>query len=261
MGDPTPPIDDAELTLSYNRWLLAGPIVFLVLLASYPAYLIVEAGRRAGAEAEREAALVTNGRALWEDNCASCHGDFGEGERPEEDKEGAPALNSAQFLEATTDERIDFVISAGVPGTDMEAWWNQFGGSLTNDEIRALVASIRDWEATAPDVPDWREPGSGTGTLTPPLPGQGAAALTVTDTTCEPAEITVPAKAPFVLQLTNTGTVRHSVLLKAFDREVRVLPGQTIGLTLDPQGQGEFGFECFGPDEDTYVGEGVIKAV
>lgn len=272
MSDGAPPIDDPETTRSFNRWLVAGPIVFLVLVIVYPPYLVVERNRRADADVARDRALVATGRALWEDNCSSCHGDFGEGTLAKADKrgspakaakesdEGIPALNSQQFLEATTDDRIEFVVSAGVPGTEMEAWWNQFGGSLTGDDISALVKFVRSWEATAPDVPDWRNPGSGEGSLAPPPPGSGSAALTVTDTSCAPTEITIAAGAPFVLEITNAGTVRHSVGLRGLKREVRVLPGQTVGATFTTRGPGEFGFECFGPDHDSYVGEGVLKA-
>ena len=40
----------------------------------------------------------------------------------------------------------------------MPAWLNDYGGPLTEQQIDAVVAFIRSWEATAPSRPDWRTP-------------------------------------------------------------------------------------------------------
>jgi len=40
----------------------------------------------------------------------------------------------------------------------MPAWWNELGGSLTDEQIAAVVAFTRSWEDTAPSRPDWRDP-------------------------------------------------------------------------------------------------------
>jgi mono/diheme cytochrome c family protein len=74
----------------------------------------------------------------------------------------APAPNSEEFFEGVTDEQIHHLTASGIPGTEMPAWWNELGGPLTDEQIRALVAFIRSWEPSAPSRPDWRMPeGSG----------------------------------------------------------------------------------------------------
>jgi len=154
MSEPEgPPDEEQALRSSLRRWEWGGVFVFVLLLAAFPMYRAVEGTRREEAQAERDVALVVLGRQLWASNCAVCHGATGEG------GSGFPALNSKEFLESTLDEQIHHLIATGIPGTDMPAWWNEFGGPLTDEQIRALVAFIRSWEATAPSRPDWRSPG------------------------------------------------------------------------------------------------------
>jgi mono/diheme cytochrome c family protein len=153
---PTPPSqEDPKLQSSLVRWQWAGVAVFLILVISFPLYNRVEAGRRDQALAARDRALETTGRTLWSVDCSSCHGDNGQGV-------SAPALNSKEFLGSVSDDQMHHIIQSGVPGSAMPAWWDEFGGPLTDDQISALVAHIRSWEKTAPSRPDWRNPkGSG----------------------------------------------------------------------------------------------------
>ncbi len=145
-------LDTPALGGSLRRWKLAGALLLLLLVAAFPAYRAVEAPRRDEALAERQAAFLSTGSTLWSANCASCHGPGGDG------LPGFPALNAREFLEATSDEQIHHLIAAGIPGSGMPAWFNEYGGSLTDEQIRALVAHIRSWEDTAPSRPDWRSP-------------------------------------------------------------------------------------------------------
>jgi uncharacterized protein (DUF736 family) len=39
----------------------------------------------------------------------------------------------------------------------MSAYSQDFGGTLTSEQIQAVVALIRSWESDAPDRPDWRD--------------------------------------------------------------------------------------------------------
>ncbi|MDH3250179.1 MAG: hypothetical protein OEQ47_14520, partial [Acidimicrobiia bacterium] len=87
-------------------------------------------------------------------NCSSCHGLNGEGGI-------GPALNSMQFLQASTDEQTELLISVGVPGSQMSAYSLDYGGPLTSEQIRSLAIFIRSWEDDAPDVPGWRNPQGG----------------------------------------------------------------------------------------------------
>jgi hypothetical protein len=41
----------------------------------------------------------------------------------------------------------------------MPAWWNEFGGPLTDQQIAAAVAFLRSLEKDAPSVPNWHDVG------------------------------------------------------------------------------------------------------
>ena len=84
-------------------------------------------------------------------NCATCHGVNGEGV-------SAPALNSQEFLTSTTDDQMDDIIKHGVQGSTMPAWWSESGGSLSDQQIRNIIAYVRSWEPTAPSCPTWQIP-------------------------------------------------------------------------------------------------------
>src|SRR5581483_8382603 len=107
---------------------------------------LAERGRRGPAPA-RGCLPPVQGRGVG----ASCHGASGQGI-------DAPALNSRQFLGSVEDEQMHGIIAGGIPGTEMPAWWNEYGGPLTDQQIQAIVAYIRSWQKTAPDRPDWRNP-------------------------------------------------------------------------------------------------------
>jgi mono/diheme cytochrome c family protein len=144
--------DDAALRASLTRWQVAGVVLLLVLVVSFPLYKAVEGARREDALVARNRALVTTGHQLWGLDCSSCHGDQGQGV-------DAPALNAKQFLGTITDEQMHRIISSGITGSEMPAWLSDFGGPLTDDQIEAVVAYIRSWQPRAPDRPDWRNPG------------------------------------------------------------------------------------------------------
>jgi len=126
-------------------------IVFAILVAAFPIYRGVFATRRVHALTAQTRAQIAGGHHLWALNCSSCHGANGQGI-------DAPALNSQQFLGSITDEQMHRLVSAGITGTAMPAWLNDFGGPLTDEEIAALVAYVRSWQKTAPSRPDWRSP-------------------------------------------------------------------------------------------------------
>lgn len=140
-----------------RRWQAVGSVLMLVLVLAFPAYKAVESTRRSDALTAQESALIASGHQIWSLNCASCHGTSGEGG-------SAPALNSQEFLSSVTDEQMRGIIAGGIPGTEMPAWWNGYGGPLTDQQLQAVVTYIRSWEKTAPSVPDWRSPAPSTGT-------------------------------------------------------------------------------------------------
>ncbi|MDH3354039.1 MAG: c-type cytochrome [Chromatiales bacterium] len=94
---------------------------------------------------------VTNGKKLYSENCAQCHGANGEGghgtgvtfSRPRDLPIIAPALNNGGFLAAASDEMIRHTITHGRRGTPMQA----FGRKGQNEaEINDIVTYIRSFE-------------------------------------------------------------------------------------------------------------------
>lgn len=74
-------------------------------------------------------------KALYAQNCSSCHGAAGQGSTI------APPLNNPTLRQLES-EALYATIAGGRPGTPMPAW----GGRLSPEEINALVALIRNWE-------------------------------------------------------------------------------------------------------------------
>jgi len=142
--------DDDELQRSTNRVMAIGAVLLFAMVLVFPLYRWYEPTSRTDARAEQQSSLARSGEALWSLNCASCHGLNGEGGI-------GPALNSEQFLTSSTDDQFQLLVSVGVPGTQMSAYSQDFGGPLTSEQIKALSLYVRSWEETAPDRPDWRE--------------------------------------------------------------------------------------------------------
>jgi mono/diheme cytochrome c family protein len=145
-GFPTDP-EVAEGTTRMMQW---GLVLMLALVAAFPLYRWFEPDARAEARESHQESLAASGGDIWQFNCAACHGVDGEGGV-------GPALNSAQFLQSATDDQIKLLVSVGIPGTAMSAFSLDYGGPLTSEQIRSVVAFIRSWEPDAPDRPDWRE--------------------------------------------------------------------------------------------------------
>lgn len=128
-----------------THYAVAGLILTVAIGVVFQVYLLGEPARIARVEAaDRERARVA-GAALFHENCAACHGEEGQGQV-------GPALNSKELLETTLDEVLFSLIRTGVPGTVMPAWGQAFGGPLTDEQVSQVVASIRAWEPTAPEI-------------------------------------------------------------------------------------------------------------
>jgi ubiquinol-cytochrome c reductase cytochrome c subunit len=140
---------DEELERSTNKWMAAGAILLLAMAGVFPLYRWFEPTARGDARVEQAAALAAEGESVWQFNCSQCHGLNGEGAV-------GPALNSKQFLQSATDTQARTLVSVGVPGTQMSAFSLDFGGPLTSEQIKSVVAFVRSWEPNAPDRPDWR---------------------------------------------------------------------------------------------------------
>jgi len=91
---------------------------------------------------------VIDAASLYAQYCAGCHGPNGEGTEAI-----SLALNSKGFLGRTDDALLYQLTAQGRTEQGMPA----FAGELSNAEINSLVAFIRAWEATAPEVELGRE--------------------------------------------------------------------------------------------------------
>lgn len=142
---------DEELERSTNRVMLIGGFLLIGMAMIFPLYRWFEPTDRAASREAHLDSLAEVGEGLWGFNCSSCHGLNGGGGI-------GPALNSEQFLQAANDEQIELLTAVGVPGSQMGAYSQDFGGPLTSEQVRAVVIYIRSWEEDAPDRPDWRDP-------------------------------------------------------------------------------------------------------
>jgi cytochrome c oxidase cbb3-type subunit 3 len=80
-----------------------------------------------------------NGAALYQHNCAVCHGTQGEGR--------IGATLARDWPSFRPDLRVKSVISSGVEDAAMPAWSQANGGPLTEDEIDDITAYILSWES------------------------------------------------------------------------------------------------------------------
>lgn len=91
------------------------------------------------------------GAQLFADSCAVCHGQFGEG-GPNPTRAGdiiAP-ISSAEFLRTRDDVTLRAIIAQGQPNFGMSPFGASYGGPLADEEIDAIVAFMRSWEANPP---------------------------------------------------------------------------------------------------------------
>ncbi len=138
------------LQRSLDRHYTWGLVFMVILILGFVLYGIREPTLRANAAHEQQATYARLGDGLFANNCAACHGRGATGG-------DAPTLNAKQFLTTTSDEQMRLLIAGGVSGTSMPAWSLDFGGPLTDEQIRQLVAYLRSLQPNAPSVPNWRQ--------------------------------------------------------------------------------------------------------
>lgn len=130
---------------NYNRHLIVGLMLTLFILAGFTYTIFAENNRLESAAQAFDEERIHHGREIYTEQCATCHGVQGEGGV-------GTALNNKPLLKNTFDEVFFSVIRSGVPSTQMPAWSVDFGGPLTDEDIRSVVAFIRAWEPTAPEI-------------------------------------------------------------------------------------------------------------
>jgi mono/diheme cytochrome c family protein len=91
------------------------------------------------------------GQTLYEQNCAPCHGDSGEGgPNPAQPNQIIPPIGTANFLNTRDDTTLFQIISQGQPDQGMSPFGSANGGSLDDDQINSIVAYLRSWQKNPP---------------------------------------------------------------------------------------------------------------
>ena len=96
-------------------------------------------------------ALIDAGKALFEWQCASCHGKSGSGDGPIADGLAGPGpgdLTDDDWKHGDRPDQVLGVIADGVDGTSMAAW----GSTFDADELHALAAYT--YHLAGREVPD-----------------------------------------------------------------------------------------------------------
>ncbi len=130
---------------NYAPFISSALGLTLTILVVFQIYTLGESARIQEQEMADRASTIEAGHDLFVTNCTACHGESGEGSI-------GPALNSRALLRVTSDEAFFNLIRTGVPGTNMPAWGQTFGGPLTDEQVAQLAAYIRAWEPTAPEL-------------------------------------------------------------------------------------------------------------
>jgi mono/diheme cytochrome c family protein len=106
-------------------------------------------------------APIQVGQQLFAEYCAVCHGDFGEGgPNPARLDDVIAPISSAEYLKTRNDSTLRSITSQGQPNFGMSPFGTSFGGPLDDDEIDAIVAFLRSWEANPPvEIPPEVVPG------------------------------------------------------------------------------------------------------
>ena len=110
-------------------------------------------GQPTEAERWRAPADVSDFNQLYQENCAGCHGAAGR-------RGAARSLNDSLYLSFVPDAALQQVVAEGRAGTNMPAFSQRVGGSLTDKQIELLVTGIRSrWarpdEFTVREIPSW----------------------------------------------------------------------------------------------------------
>jgi mono/diheme cytochrome c family protein len=146
---------DEELETTGMERAMAWGVALAVFAALFlPVYWLIEPDRINRAVEDQYQQDVTNGRQLFADACASCHGtDLKGGSAPHPNQEidapwPAPALDNIvaryQDSEVVTDVRefIRITVERGRAGTPMPAFGVGEGGQYSDAQINAMVAYV-----------------------------------------------------------------------------------------------------------------------
>lgn len=88
------------------------------------------------------AASAADGKALFEANCAKCHGATGAGDTKMGQKAGCKDFTDASYQATLTEAKMTAAIHDGVKEGDKQKM-KAFGDTLSADDIKALVAYVK----------------------------------------------------------------------------------------------------------------------
>src|SRR5262249_29441314 len=113
-------------------------------------------GKPTSADIELKPEEVRDFAALYQQNCAGCHGQDGKGN-------AALALANPVYWSIASDDTIRRVTTAGIRGSLMPAFAKSAGGALTDQQIEILVREMRTrWaKEKAPGAPPYAATESG----------------------------------------------------------------------------------------------------
>jgi mono/diheme cytochrome c family protein len=86
---------------------------------------------------------AADAKANWDANCAQCHGADGSANTPMGKKIQAKNLTDPKVQGEFTDAKAMQLIKEGAKDEKGKTTMKAFGGKLTDDEIKALVAYVR----------------------------------------------------------------------------------------------------------------------
>jgi len=101
--------------------------------------------------AAAEGTSVEVGQELYVQNCALCHGEFGEGgANPSRAGDIIFPISTADYLKTRDDFTLRSIIAQGQPNFGMSPFSSAFGGPLDDEQVDTIVAFMRAWEANPP---------------------------------------------------------------------------------------------------------------
>jgi mono/diheme cytochrome c family protein len=129
----------------YKKYLQIGLVLTILVFIGLTYYSLSERARLTNAAEEFTQERVASGEEIFTQQCTTCHGAQGECGT-------GPALKNRNLLKTTQDSLFFSLIRSGVPNTQMPAWSVDYGGPLTDEDVRDVVALMRSWEPSAPEI-------------------------------------------------------------------------------------------------------------
>ena len=131
-----------------EKKILVAVVLTVAIALFLSAYWLSEPHRVKGEAEKMRVEAAEKGKVLYLTHCARCHGETG-GPR-----KGIRAIDSKNYLKNVDDTVLYKIIERGIPRTGMVALGDKEGGPLNPEQTYQLVAFIRNWEKTAPTLPE-----------------------------------------------------------------------------------------------------------